>query len=243
MNNDLIDALYYINLTRSIQRRKTIKQTLKDETFKNMKKYRIYAVDANKPTIVNYLHNKMSNVNLEKYSIKEYCCLLSHLNAILTFSQSNYNIAFICEDDISLDYKKYWQEDLNTCIQHAPKDWEILQLSIVSDKLPTKLYTSSVAYWGAGAYLITKSGALRFIKHNYIDGKFKLNPNIKHPADYYIYGMMKTYTYKYPFFTYTAKDSTIHEHHVKKIHVPYKHKLGQLLKKRSRKNYHKILSA
>jgi GR25 family glycosyltransferase involved in LPS biosynthesis len=241
MKNDLIEVLYYINLSRSVQRRKTIKQTLKDETFNEMKKYRINAVDANKPNIVEYLHSKMSNINLSKYTIKEYCCLLSHLNTILEFSQSNYNIALICEDDLSLDYKQYWQEDLNTCIQNAPQDWEILQLSIVSDKLPDKLYTST-KYWGAGAYVIKKSGALRFIQDNYINGQFKLNPTIKHPADHYIFGMLKTYTYKYPYFTYIAKNSTIHQSHVKKIHVPYKRKLEQLLK-RSRKNYHKILSA
>jgi GR25 family glycosyltransferase involved in LPS biosynthesis len=242
MKNDLIDALYYINLTRSVERRKTVKQTLKDETFKDMKKYRISAVDANKPNIVDYLHSKMTNLNLEKYTTKEYCCLLSHLNAILTFSQSNHHIALICEDDVSLDYKQYWQEDLNTCIQHAPKDWEILQLSITSKKLPSKLYTST-KYWGATAYLITKSGALHFIQNNYIDGQFHLNPKIKHPADHYIFGMMKTYTFKYPYFTYTAKDSTIHQCHVKKFHIPYKDNVEQLLKKRSRKNYHKILSA
>jgi GR25 family glycosyltransferase involved in LPS biosynthesis len=243
MKNDLIDAIYYINLTRSIQRRKTIKQTLHDETFKSMKKYRISAVDANKPTIVDYLHSKMTNIDLETYTIKEYCCLLSHLNAILTFSQSNHDIALICEDDMSLDYKKYWQEDLNTCIQNAPKDWELLQLSITSKKLPNRLYTSTINYWGATAYLIKKEGALRFIQDNYKDGQFNLNPKIKHPADHYIFGSMKKYTYKYPFFTYTGKDSTIHQTHVKKIHLPYKNKVEQLLKNRSRKNYHKILSA
>ena len=227
--------MYYINLTRSVERRKTLKHTLKDETFKDMEKYRIVAVDANKPNIVDYLHSKMTNVNLEKYTIKEYCCLLSHLNAILTFSQSNHDIALICEDDISLEYKQYWQEDLNTCIKNAPNDWEILQISITSKKLPIRLYTSTIKYWGAIAYLIKKSGALRFIKDNYINGQFNLNPNIKHPADYYIYDMMKKYTYKYPYFTYTAKDSTIHQKHVKKIHIPYKFKMEQLLKKRSRK--------
>lgn len=236
MKNNLIDAIYYINLTRSIQRRKTLKQTLKDETFKGMKKYRIPGVDANKSNILDYLHNKMSNINLEKYSIKEYCCLLSHLNAILKFSQSNDSIALICEDDLSLDFKPYWQEDLNTCIKNAPNDWEILQLSITSKKLPGKLYTSSVKYWGATAYLINKSGALRFIKHHYINGKFNLIPNKKHPADHYIYNNMKKYTYQYPYFTYTAKDSTIHQKHVNTIHLPFKNKIEQLLKKRSRKN-------
>ncbi len=69
MENDLIDALYYINLTDSIHRRKTLKQTLKDETFKDMRKYRIAGVNANKPNIVHYLHSKIRNVNLEKYIV------------------------------------------------------------------------------------------------------------------------------------------------------------------------------
>jgi GR25 family glycosyltransferase involved in LPS biosynthesis len=237
--NNIIDVVYYINLNRSTQRRKTMKKILKDETFKHMKKYRIKAIDGNKPNILPYLQSKIVNMNLNTLSIKEYCCLLSHLNTILQFSQSEHEIALICEDDLSLDYKKYWQEDLNTCIQNAPNDWGILQLSIIANKLPNKLYTNK-NYSSCAAYLINKKAALNFIKHTYVNNKFCLNKNISHAADNYIYLMIKRYIYKYPFFTYnTTTKSTIHQNHVKSIHIPHKQQIENLLKKRSRKNYNK----
>jgi GR25 family glycosyltransferase involved in LPS biosynthesis len=40
----------------------------------------------------------------------EYACLLSHLTTIKTFNESEYEIAMIMEDDVSMDFIKYWKK-------------------------------------------------------------------------------------------------------------------------------------
>jgi GR25 family glycosyltransferase involved in LPS biosynthesis len=227
---NLIDAIYYINLDKSVERNKLMKELLKDEIFKDMKKHRIKAIDGKKNT--SYLHRKLKNMDTNKFSLSEYGCLLSHLNTILTFSRSKYNIALICEDDLSLEYKPYWTTSLNTCIQNAPSDWGILQICILVDKLPTYLYTKWDRFYSTGAYLIRKEQAIKCINDIYINNQFILNSLYNHVSDQFIYKTIPTYTYKYPFFTFTGKNSTIHTSHVKNEHIPSKKTIKKLLQKR-----------
>ena len=52
-------------------------------------------------------------------------------------------MAIIFENDISLEYKPYWQESIQDCIRNAPPDWEAIKLSYIlgsKQKLPTKMY-------------------------------------------------------------------------------------------------------
>jgi GR25 family glycosyltransferase involved in LPS biosynthesis len=129
MEHNLVEAVYYINMDKSVERRQLMQKVLKDEVFDSMDKHRITGVDGSRKDILPYLESNLKNIKITKtFTAKTYACLLSHLNALLEFSKSKYNIALILEDDLSLEYKKYWQEDLNTCVRNAPSDWEILQL-------------------------------------------------------------------------------------------------------------------
>ena len=75
---------------------------------------------------------------------------------------------------------------------------------------------------GAYSYVVNKKGVLRFFKQFHLD--------VLHQADYVLYDQMKSYTYKYPFFTYTAKDSELHPLHIKKYHLPNKQKMEDFLR-------------
>jgi GR25 family glycosyltransferase involved in LPS biosynthesis len=226
-NRNKIDIIYWINLNRSKDRYNHMIDVLKDDTFSGIKKKRIEAVDGKRKDVKSYLKTQFHTIDFkEKPNI--YCCLLSHLNTLLEFSKSNHTIALIFEDDVSLEYKQYWKNSLNDCIKHAPSDWEVLQLAIVADNLPPLLYTPhSDNYWCASAYLVNKKGVLHLLDNVY-DGKFLLNDK-NNKADSYIYKNMNTYTYKYPYFTYTAKDSTLHPKHIEKIHLPSKQRITKLL--------------
>ena len=217
-------AVYWINLDRSTERRKNMLTLLKDSTFDGMSKHRVEAVDGTKMT-----EEKLRTIfpiDLKKYTIKEYSCLLSHLKALTQFSKSDSSLALILEDDVCLDYKPYWQITIQECIRNAPADWEILQISSNRYKKtdPTSLYSSTVKYTGAYSYVVNKKGVLRFLKQFHLDKS--------HEADYVLYDQMKSYTYKYPFFTYTAKDSELHPHHIKKYHLPSKKRLEEYLSTR-----------
>jgi GR25 family glycosyltransferase involved in LPS biosynthesis len=164
---------------------------------------------------------------LEKHKIIEYSCLLSHLKAFIQFSKSPYSTAIIFEDDVSFDFKPYWQTSLQECIKNAPKDWEILQISYTNGStFPTKLYSPTKLSSGAYSYAINKKGVLRFLK------QFHLHVDKPHVTDCLFYEQMKSYTYQYPFFTYTTKDSEIHTDHIKKIHLPNKQKMENYLRTR-----------
>ena len=237
---DLIEAIYYINMDKSVERNNWMKKVLQDEVFDNMKKHRITGVDGTRKDIFPFLESNLKNMNKNQHHIKIYACLLSHLFALLEFSKSNYDIALIVEDDLSLDYKKYWQEDLNTCIQNAPSDWEIIQVSYLR-KIPKELYTPWNNHVCAAAYIVNKKGILSFLEKNFINNQFILKKTKYHQSDRYIFKYIKTYVYQYPFFTYRGKDSTLNTKgnsitpkYVKTLHVPCKEKIEEMLKKRQK---------
>ena len=127
-NKCKINSIYWINLDRSVERRKQMIETLKDPVFNNIKKHRVKALDGTDASFLQYLKKNVENVNLEKDTLKKYACLLSHIKAIQEFANSGEKIGLIFEDDLSLQFKKYWKTDLETCICNAPKNWEIIQL-------------------------------------------------------------------------------------------------------------------
>lgn len=209
---DFIDIIYWINLDRSIDRKKQMEELLSNIDIKNE---RITAVDGN-------------NMKLDKYnscSNYEYACTLSHLNTILKFSQSNYNYALICEDDISLDFAKYWDKPISQIVKEAPSDWEIIMLfSTFYQKVKNDftLKTPSVSIYGAGAYLISKKAANKLINRIYKNNKFILLPNLPCQSDNYIFYLLTTYSYKYPYFvSKLTNDSTIHPENLKNHRKSY----------------------
>jgi GR25 family glycosyltransferase involved in LPS biosynthesis len=210
---DKIDIIYWINLDRSEQRRKNMEKKLKQIKIKNE---RIKAVDG-KTDSDNDIYGKFIAKDGFKQSRIEYACLLSHLNAIKTFSESKYEIALILEDDLSLEYTKYWDKKISQIINEAPTDWEIIMLNYVSKHKLENDFTLNLngGLSCCGSYLINKTGAKRLIDKIYTEGKYILIPDSFHTSDNYIYSELRTYAYKYPYFTYpTENDSTIHEWHI-----------------------------
>jgi GR25 family glycosyltransferase involved in LPS biosynthesis len=56
--------------------------------------------------------------------------------------------------------------------------------------------------YGCVAYLINNKAAKKFIKNIYHNKKYVLDSSLDyHVADYLIYKSLKTYVYKYPYFT------------------------------------------
>jgi len=220
-------AVYWINMDRSTERRENMLKVLKDPVFDGMSKHRVKAIDGNHVK-KEEIESTFQNID-EKQSVNYYCCFLSHIKALRQFLKSSYSMALIFEDDISLEYKPYWKETIQDCIHNAPKDWELLQLSYMlspTKTIPTKMYTPAKEHhhYGAAAYIVNKKGVRRFFKEPMFD------KNIVHMPDSYFYLKMNSYVYKYPFFTYTSKDSNLHTDHIDKIHNPSKEKIGLWLK-------------
>lgn len=213
---DGIDIIYWINLDRSIDRRKQMETIFRDPVFQTTQIERISAVDGRNPNMV---YPKLNFMYKQKNDY-EYACMLSHLETIRRFSRTNYDVALIMEDDITLEFKKYWRKSVREIIENAPSDWEIIQLCYNTNNNPIvfKLYERNIRNKAvcAGAYLINNKTAKKLINDIYMDGKYNLEHFLIHHADCYIFSKSITYTYKYPYFIYKSNnDSLLHPEDLK----------------------------
>lgn len=209
LNNTQIDYLFWINLDRSVQRRNNMQKLLFE--FENIPQMRISAIDGkNNHAFLSHMKNRNKN-----HSNYEYACLLSHLNTISRFWNSNKTTALILEDDMTLDFKPYWDVSLSDYISNAPSNWEILQLCYISDSIPPDKYSYwQPTYFSTGAYVINRKGATRIMKM-YVDNVWNLPMNQSHNADALIYRLCNTYTSRNPFFIYPTENiSEIHPNHI-----------------------------
>lgn len=261
---DGVDVIYWINLNRAKERKKYMENLFKDSIFNNIKKVRVTALDAKKENPRNKFIIKQDMNLLHDNKIRldaEYACLFSHLEAIKQFSQTDYKIALICEDDLSIEYKKYWKKTISEVIENAPKQWEILK--ICSFFKFNKTYTFWEPFlrtnenivkknqkwlehmptikgdWGAVSYLIKNSAAKKLMRIMAApNNKYYLKNTLMHVTDAYIYQMLKTFIYKYPFFTFlTSKLSYIQSESVISFNNTLKNRITKMYKTRKqRKN-------
>lgn len=209
---DGIDVIYWINLDRSNDRRSHMEKIFEDAIFKNIQVERISAVDGKNRNIV---YPKLNFMYKQKNDY-EYACMLSHLETIRRFSRTNYDIALIMEDDITLDFKPYWRKSVREIVENAPPDWEVIQLCYIINGNKTnpkqfKLYqrnTRNICV-SAAAYLIKNKAAKKLVNDIYIDGKYNLEHYIIHHADCYIFTKLITYIYKYPYFIYKSNNGSL----------------------------------
>jgi len=212
---DGIDSIYWINLERSKDRQIKMESLFQDPVFFGKPIQRIEAIDGQLDTVYDKL-----DIKTRRNTKLEYACLLSHLKAINTFSQSTYETALIFEDDVTLEFKKYLRYSLREIIKNAPADWEIIQLCYITSVTLQSDYTLNNyernRYGGIAsmaAYIINKKAANKFINETYdnYSEKYKLREYHTHEADHYLYKCLRTYTYKYPYFIYpTENTSTLH---------------------------------
>lgn len=207
-----VDVIYWINLERSTQRRTDMEELFTDPAFTNIPIERISAKDGKMP------HTVYPKLEL-KYKQKndyEYACLLSHLETVRKFSETNYDVGLIMEDDITLEFKPYWKQSVQEVIANAPDDWEIIQLCYITTHVePTifNLYQRNTRNLcvSAAAYMIKNSAAKKLMNKIYKNNKYTIDPHIIHHADCFLFNQLVTYTYKYPYFIYkTNNDSLLH---------------------------------
>jgi GR25 family glycosyltransferase involved in LPS biosynthesis len=173
--NKICYNLYYINLDRSLDRRKFMEDQFKSNSifFK-----RISAVDGKDIKI------KYRNKCTKKISHSELGCTLSHIKAIQTAYNDNCNIAVICEDDINFSLIKKWNEKLSDIVNMVKDDWHIIKLHENNDRFiilknePPSLKNIHQKSSSTGLYLINRKSMEyminRYVKNDKIilKGKF-----------------------------------------------------------------------
>jgi GR25 family glycosyltransferase involved in LPS biosynthesis len=216
-----IDMIYWINLDRSPDRRFQMESMFENNVFKGIPNQRISAFDGKKdPKLV---FSKLNILSSKKQTNIEYACLLSHLETIKTFHESENKVALIFEDDVNLEFKKYWNKTVKQIMENAPSDWEIILLSYIYKDTTNKFYNwdktnddydDATNYYSGISYLINKNGSSKIMK-TYNNGIYTLAKDTVHVADSHIYEITNSYAYKYPMFIYaTVNNSTIHADHI-----------------------------
>lgn len=218
---DGVDVIYWINMERSTDRRTYMENLLADPAFDGIPKQRIPAIDGRTQNVIQHFVMKRQ----ERCSDIEYACFLSHLETIRKFAEeetkgsttghiepsSSRDVALIMEDDVSLDFRKYWTKSIREIIDSAPNDWDIILLSYMTspEKIPQQDFVLAYGhYFSAAAYLINRKSAQKFMRDTYRGGKYHLDDSARHVADEYPFHKMRAYVYKHPYFIYKANNDT-----------------------------------
>ena len=204
-----IDKIYFINMESSKDRNKNIINILNKFNI-NFERYNAIDGINNNNIKELYFENKYIKCNNTN---EEYAVLSSHLSLIKKLEKDNGNYFLIFEDDLSLDFINYWDENIDTIINNAPEDWEIIMLGYftLNHKFHNK-YRKWNNDWSALSYIIKKS-SINKINKFIINDKFKLYEDVN-VADNYIFRLYNTYLYKYPLFTFNNNNSsTFHKDH------------------------------
>jgi hypothetical protein len=206
-----VDVIYWINLDRSHDRRDRMNKVFEDPVFNGIEIIRFSAIDCSVENLDTYILNK------DRPQTKvEYCCLLSHMECIRMFSnQSQHKNALIMEDDVTLDYKKYWKSSVSDVMNNAPIGWECLMLSYMSNRVPSELYAYNTDnHWSCLSYVVPLNSAKKIINDCYdtSNKKYLFDKSISHEADKYIFLKLITYVYRYPFFIYGYDENSTLQH-------------------------------
>ena len=246
---------YYINLNRSSDRNKNMLSFFNNlsKIREDINFERIEGFDGNKENIDDYINvfkfedlksSYYINNNISHYGGKfntrnsavlesklkkgEFGCLYSYLKTIYNFSQTNEDVAIICEDDLdnNIIYKsKYFNSKLDSIIENIDK-YGIIMLScvghnktisnILNNNNSNELYKFIPYYFfGTGSYIINKKTANKIVNSclKFENEKMLLDipeTKISLVADNFIYSFSNTHVYLPSlFFTRENNDSLI----------------------------------
>ena len=159
--------VYYINMDRSVDRRKFMENQFKLLNINSP--IRIQGVPGD--SLDNILFGAYGDISYAieytNLSPSEVGCTLSHLQAIKTAYENNEHVALILEDDASLSLVPFWDGKLSDIIANAPIDWEIIQLFCMHP--PTIVKSSFTLHdidnpcHSTTAYLINRKGMDRML--------------------------------------------------------------------------------
>ncbi len=200
---DIFHTCYYINLDRSRDRRKVM-----EKVYKNLK--RIKGVDGKK------MRRRSGSRRVNKLSNGELGCLQSHIRAIRRAYQDGAEEALIMEDDIFIDFKKFWVKNIRQVVnpKRYPKNAEciILHCSMVGPCRKMLGMKNDFSKWrrgqqrnSTGCYYINRQGMEKIYKRfgpNYV-------PRNWYPADRFIYTVLNSYNYTKPLFNMRLNRSTV----------------------------------
>lgn len=219
-NFDIDIKIYWINMNKSKNRRIHMEKELKKYSLNNE---RIEGVNGNQ--LENYKVKIPEKFNDKFKKNKNVVgCALSHLKCIKKAYDNNDEYCIVMEDDICFKTISKWKDPLSKIIKEAPKDWDILHLSMSNKDLIDNLFQMdnkyikrNIEHYGAIAYLVNKKGINKIYKKyelnnipNFVDSNLDYQKINVLTSENIIYNHVNTYVYTKILFTFSNTSSTFH---------------------------------
>ena len=168
-----LPPVHYINVEYCTERREILHQKFAQFGIENITGHIFQKYD-------NSQHEIISDY-IDRLSIGSRGPVTSHLKAIKEwYDNTEEEVAFFCEDDLSMELVQYWNFTWDDFYNNLPNDWEIVQLAWLRDEFDRfKIGFRNRCWcdWSGCAYIIKREFAKKLIDTYYYDGKFHLDFN------------------------------------------------------------------
>lgn len=194
--------IFYINLDKNICRRNFMEKQFQKFGIKNHT--RISADRFSPEKFDSWKNNILVPESLFPYILKsvkrsELSLTLNVLSTIVGWYDSDSSqYCVIAEDDLSFGVSKYWNFTWKFFVENLPKDWECVQLHVISDSsISMGLSRRVPTNYSAACVLINRNYAEKLKEKFYFKGKYKLySPgNYDVLADVILYQIGVTYSF------------------------------------------------
>ena len=167
-----LPPVHYINVEYCTERRKKLHQKFSQFGIENITGHIFKKYDDSQHEIISDY--------IDRLSIGSRGPVTSHLRAIKDwYDNTQEEIAFFCEDDLSMDLVQYWNFTWDDFYNNLPDDWEIVQLAWLRegefDRFKIGFRNRCWCDWSGCAYIIKREFAKKLIDTYYHDGKFHLD--------------------------------------------------------------------
>jgi hypothetical protein len=163
--------VHFISVDYSIERRKSLYEKLNKFGIVNITEH-IFEKYKEEDHIIKTDYD-------DKLGVGSRGPVTSHLKAIRKWYEStSEEIAFFCEDDLSMELVQYWNFTWEEFYNSIPSDWEIVQLSWLREEIFNAFRVGfrnrCWCDWSGCAYIIKRSFAKKLIDAYYFDETFNL---------------------------------------------------------------------
>ena len=167
-----LPPVHYINVEYCTERREILHQKFAQFGIENITGHIFQKYDDSQHEIISDY--------IDRLSIGSRGPVTSHLKAIKEwYDNTQEEVAFFCEDDLSMELVQYWNFTWDEFYNHLPDDWEMVQLAWLRegqfDRFKIGFRNRCWCDWSGCAYIIKREFAKKLIDAYYYDGKFHLD--------------------------------------------------------------------
>ena len=167
-----LPPVHYISVDYCTERREKLHQKFSEVGIENITGHIFTKYDDTQHEIVSEY--------IDRLSIGSRGPVTSHLKAIKEwYDNTTEEVAFFCEDDLSMELVQYWNFTWDDFYNSLPDDWEIVQLAWLRegqfDRFKIGFRNRCWCDWSGCAYIMKREFAKKLIDTYYYDGKFHLD--------------------------------------------------------------------